>query len=170
MALQPKMMRQCTDEKTFIKLNGIDSFRRTFGRKETEQLLCDPIFAEANTYYEKVHGVGISQADIDAFIAIWGDRYDEWFVRKTFTPVFPFEKNFRDYKGTPVPQGKGPFEGIKYGDTILPEEIYIRRHGILNYMIRYKTKQNLEELMSIPRFAEHQQAYIHELEYEGLLI
>lgn len=167
----PKMMRQCADEKTFVRFNGIESFQHTFARKETiGQLLQDPIRAEANTYYEEHIGPGITKADVDSFIARWGEHYDAWFVRKTYTPVFPFEKNLRDYKGTPVPQGRGPFKGLGFDDVILPEEMYIRQHGILNYMIRYKTTETLEELMEMPRYAEHQQAYIRELEYAGLLV
>jgi hypothetical protein len=167
----PKMIRACADEKAFIGFNGIESFQRTFGRKETiAQLLEDPVRAEANTYYEKNQGTGITKDDVDAFIARWGERYDAWFVRKTYTKVFPFENNLRDYKGTPVPQGKGPFRGNVYGDVIDPEELYIRTHGILNYMIRYKPRQSLEELMENKLIAEHQQAYIRKLEYDGLLI
>jgi len=187
----PKMMRQCTDESTFVRFNGIDSFRRTFQRNEAAK---DPKLAEANTYYEENYGPGITRDDMDAFVvrwgehyednfgpgitkadiesfmARWGEHYDKWFVRKTNKNTFPFEKNLRDYKGTPVPQGRGPFKGLGFDDVILTEEMYIRKHGILNYMIRYKTTETLEELMEIPRYAEHQQAYIRELEYDGLLL
>jgi hypothetical protein len=165
------MIRQCADEKAFIGFNGIESFQRAFRPTETiEQLLEDPLRADANAYYEQHTGSGITKVDVDAFISIWGHKYDEWFVRKTYTREFPFENNLRDYKGTPVPQGKGPFKGLEIGDVILPEEMYIRRHGILNYMIRYKTTETLEELMSMQRYAEHQQAYIRMMEYDGLLI
>ena len=161
------MIRQCADEKAFIGFNGIESFQRSFRPKETiDQLLQDPVRADANHYYECHSGTCITKEDMDAFMQLWGDKYEDWFVRKTYTRVFPFENNLRDYKGTPVPQGKGPFKGLSIGDVILPEEMYIRRHGILNYMIRYKTRETLEELMSMQRYAEHQQAYIRMMEYD----
>lgn len=84
------MRRHCTEIDTFVRNNGVDSYKKTFCPTENvEDLLRDPIIMNSNQEYEETFGPGITEEDICKYIEYWGvEQYREWCAReKTYNSI-----------------------------------------------------------------------------------
>lgn len=84
------MRRNCTEIDTFVRNNGVDSYKNTYCPSENvEDLLNDPIIFNSNEEYEQTFGPGITEDDICKYIEYWGvDQYREWCAReKTYESI-----------------------------------------------------------------------------------
>jgi hypothetical protein len=84
------MRRHCTEIDTFVRNNGVDSYKKTFCPTENvEDLLRDPIIMNSNQEYEQLFGPGITEDDICKYIEYWGvEQYREWCAReKTYESI-----------------------------------------------------------------------------------
>jgi len=84
------MRRHCTEIDTFVRNNGVDSYKKTFCPNENvEDLLRDPMIFNSNEEYEETFGPGITEDDICKYIEYWGvDQYREWCAReKTYASI-----------------------------------------------------------------------------------
>lgn len=167
------MMRICTEPTTFVQNHGIDSYKKTFHITDSiDTLLKDPSLFEANDIYEEENGV--SYKDLTEFIEKWGfDMYNYWCVREGLEPEFPFHRGLRDENGRPIPEPELPVYMMENGWPVpvgavlelpLEHEIYIRKNGIIFYMIRFKPDFTLIQLLSYKNIASWQRSYIRDLE------
>jgi hypothetical protein len=84
------MRRNCTEIDTFVRNNGVDSYKNTYCPTENvEDLLNDPIIFNSNEEYEQTFGAGVTQEDICKYIEHWGvNQYREWCAReKTYDSI-----------------------------------------------------------------------------------
>lgn len=192
-----EMLRQCTDVDTFISNHGVDSYRETFRPLMTnDDLLMDLEISRANKYYENKNG--ITEQDIFNFIEHWGaEKYREWCARdSTYAAIIekysiaqdkylekivdghvkinvfdlsrnPFRRELRNHKGEAVPEPPTTPSIKEPYDT--SAESFIRKNGIIHYMIRTTSKKTLEELLEYDNIAKSQKSYIYNLDYESHL-
>ncbi len=90
MPIPGKMLRICTEVDTFVRNNGVDSYKKAFRPNSTrEDLLRDPIIMKSNEEYEELFGPGITEDDICKYIEYWGvEQYRDWCAReKTYESI-----------------------------------------------------------------------------------
>jgi hypothetical protein len=75
----------------------------------------------------------------------------------------PFRNNIRDINGNDIPEPPSEPSG-DYVDSVY--EVYIKNHGILNYMLKVNSNRRLEHLLQYNDIAYLQRSYIRKLEYE----
>ena len=84
------MQRICTEIDTFVRNNGVDSYKKTYcPSKNVEDLLRDPVIFKSNEEYEQTFGPGITEEDICKYIEYWGvEQYRDWCAReKTYASI-----------------------------------------------------------------------------------
>ena len=84
------MRRICTEVDTFVRNNGVHSYKNTYCPTENvEDLLNDPIIMNSNEEYEEFFGPGITEDNICKYIEHWGvEQYRYWCAReKTYESI-----------------------------------------------------------------------------------
>jgi len=164
-------MRLCTDPSTFIQSHGIECYKKSFRITDSiDTLLNDPVLSQANDIYEEENGVSIK--DLLDFIHKWGlDTYKEWCHMSN---EYPFHRKRFDAYHRPIPEPHPPIYAVDengWPDPIGPvleiddkSAAFIKKNGIIFYMIRFKNDLTLTELLSYKNIAALQRSYIRDLE------
>ena len=194
------MNRICTEVDTFVRNNGVDSYKKTFcPNTNVEELLRDPIIFENNEEYEQLFGPGITEDHICKYIEYWGvEQYRNWCAReKTYQSIVSngkFAEAQQKYLTHPSDIEVGmrttckcdPFrrsfhddKGVSVPEPCEPQlddffdegySLYIQNNGIINYMLKVTCPFALEHLLNYRDVAVWQRAYIRNLEYDDRLV
>jgi hypothetical protein len=137
----------------FIKYWGVDQYKEWCARDVTyDSIISNGRFALAQQIYLEKQLSTVTTSYIGA----------------VYPSYNPFEREFRDHKGNPVPEP--PLEPLLDDFCDQSYSIYIQNNGIINYMLKINSINTLEHLLNYWDVAEWQRRYIKKLEYEDKLI
>jgi len=139
------------DVAAFIEYWGVKQYKEWCARDKTyDSIISNELFATAE---QKFLEKKLSTATI---------------IREYKLALNPYRREFRDHKGDPVPEPPTFPQIVNFYD--MSYSIYIQNNGIINYMIKTRTTNTLEELLNYQDVAHWQKSYIHKLEYENKLL